>query len=95
METELRGLIEQEIDQLIIPETLERLVVWFKAMFPIKSMEDGLFGFVVGAVFSRFLTIAAVGTQGLPNDVQIKEFMELIERRTMEIRGKIKLAINK
>ena len=95
METELRGLIEKEIDSLIVPETLEKLVVWFQTMFPIKSMEDSLFGFIVGTIFSRFLTITAVGTQGLPNDAQVKEFMELIERRTMEIRGKIKLAISK
>jgi hypothetical protein len=61
----------------------------------VKSTEDSLFGLIVGAMVGRFLTIVAITKQRLPKDDELKEFMQLIERRTMEIRSKIRLAMSK
>ena len=94
MEVDIRGLIEKDIDSLIESATIDRLVVWFKEMFPIGSLEDSLFGFIVGAVFARFLGLLEERGRK-PTNAEVKEFMELIERRAMEIKGKIKLALNK
>jgi hypothetical protein len=94
METALRGLIEQEIDQLLAPEALDGLVLMFQQVYE-KSNEDTLFGFIIGSMLGRFLTIVAVAHNRLANDSEIKEFLTLTEKRTMEIRGKIKLAMNK
>jgi hypothetical protein len=95
METNFRGILEKEIDSLIQPETLEGLVIVFKALFPISSMQDSLFGFVVGAIYSRFLSIMQLVYRRQANDAELKEFVELIERRTLEIKGKIRLAMGK
>jgi hypothetical protein len=95
MEVTLRGFVEKEIDSLIVPEILEKLVMWFQTTYPIKSTEDSLFGFIVGAIFGRFATIIAITYHRFPNDGEFKEFMELLERRTMEIKSKIKLAMSK
>lgn len=89
METTIRGMLEKEIDTLITPKTLGSLFVAFQR-FPIKSMEDSLFGFVVGFIYCRFLVIKAS-----PTEEEMKELMEMIERRTMEIKGKIKLVMGR
>lgn len=95
METTVRGLLEKEIDELITPITLEKLIMMFQKIFPTKSMEDCLFGFIVGAIFTRALTIITIGENRELNNAETKELVELLERRTMEIKGKIKLTLGK
>jgi len=93
METTIRGIIEQYIDRIIQLESLEQLIIGFQR-FPIKSMENCLFGYVVGsAVVEYSYLITMIGRQ--PSIDKMKEFWDIIDRRTMEIRGKIKLALGK
>lgn len=95
MEVTLRGTLEKEIDALIKPETLAGLIELFKVLFPTKSMDDALFGFVVGAIYSRFLSIVQMVSRREPSEDETKECIEMIERRTFEIKGNIKLALGK
>jgi hypothetical protein len=93
METTLRAILEKDIDSLI-PEVLEKGLV-FKEVFPIKSLEDFLLGYILGMLSQKMMMIIQFGHQRPPNDAEMKEFLGLIERRTMEIKGKIKLAMSK
>ena len=93
MEITLRGMLEKEIDS-ITSEVLETVLV-FKEFFPMKSLEDFLLGFILGMLYLRMTTIIQLGYHRLPNEAEVKEFLNLIERRTMEIKGKIKLAMSK
>ena len=95
MERTLRGMLEQELDSLIKLETLEKTNQWFGLLTPMHTKEDALFGFVVGALFSRFLSIMEMEYRREPNDNELKEFFEIIERRTIDIKSQIKLALSK
>jgi hypothetical protein len=95
MESTLRGLVEKDIDSLLVPEVLEKVIIWFRKSYPLRSAKDSLFGFIVGTMFGRFSTITALAEKRQPNDAELKEFLELIERRTLEIKSKIKLVLNK
>jgi len=89
MEATVRGLVEKEIDDLISPEFLKVEIELFKSRFPHKSIEDCLFGFIVGAAFMRFMNITKY------SEKKALELWEIIDRRTLEIKGKIKLALGK
>jgi len=89
----IRGLLEKELDSLT-PETMEKLTP-FKELLLLASLEDFIFGFILGSLNLRFHTIIQTAYQREPNRIEINRFLDIIERRTMEIKGKIKLAINR
>jgi len=93
METTIRGIIEKHIDRMTQPKNLEIVAMSFER-FPIKSMEDCLFGFVVGSAVYQYSFLTESVGKPLTED-EATEFWDIIERRTMEIRGKIKLALGK
>jgi hypothetical protein len=93
MEKTLRGILEKDIDSMT-PEVLEKALV-FKEFFPMKALEDFLLGYILGMLSQKVIMMVQFGYDRPPNDAEMKEFLELIERRTMEIRGKIKLAMSK
>ena len=93
MEATLRGMVEKDIDSMT-PEVLETVLV-FKNVFPMKSLEDFLLGFILGMLYVRMTTIIQLGYHRPPSDSELKDFLDLIERRTLEIKGKIKLAMSK
>ena len=85
METTIRGILEKEIESMTHPDILGELVQKLPETFPTKSLEDCLFGFIVGVIFGRFVSLTkAKATAG-----GAEEFWDLLERRAMEIRGKI------
>jgi hypothetical protein len=93
VEITLRGFLEKEIDSLT-PEVLGKVLV-FEKFFPMKSLEDFLLGFIVGMMSMRMAMTIQIGYNRQPNDAEMGELFELIERRTTEIKGKIKLAMSK
>lgn len=50
MEVTLRGMLEKEIESFTSPEVLRDMILRFQERFPMKSMEDCLFGFTVGSI---------------------------------------------
>jgi hypothetical protein len=94
MERTIRGLLEKELDSLT-PESLEKAVDLIQQWLPLKSVEDFLLGYVFGGTYLRFLTIIQVAYRREATDAEIKECFEMIERRILEIKGKIKLAMSK
>jgi hypothetical protein len=89
----IRGLLEKELDS-VTPETMEKWTS-FNELLPLTSLEDFIFGFILGSLYLRFHTVIEAAHQREPNDIENGRFLDVIERRTMEIRGKIKLAINR
>jgi hypothetical protein len=95
MEITLRGLIEKELDSMLKTETLNNMIKMFKQVFPIKSTEDATFGFFVGAILTRAITIVELVYRRQPTDEEYLEMFNVIERRTFEIKGEIKKALGR
>jgi hypothetical protein len=91
METSLRGILEKDLDSVTV-EVL-KTALRFKDFLPMKSIEDFLFGFLVGMVVARMATTIQIFYSRQINDAETSELMDLIQRRTLEIKGKIKLAM--
>lgn len=94
MERILRGHMEKEIDNLLEPKVIYSVVLILKE-FLAEPKENNVFTFVIGAVFGRFLSLVDERYDRLPTENEIKEFLEMVERRTMEIKSKIKFAMSK
>ena len=69
--------------------------VSFKEVFPLSSLEDFIFGSVLGVLYCKFRIHFERAYRREPDRIETNRFFDIIERRTMEIRGKIKLAINR
>lgn len=94
METRIRGIIEKHIDRHTQPENLEIYIKSFRR-FPIKSMEDCLFGYIVGCVITEVAYLTATMKGRVTTLDELKELWGIIDERAMEIRGRIKLALGK
>lgn len=93
MEARLRGILEKEIEAMSDPIVLETAIKRFQESFPMTSMHDCLFGYVVGFLFGRFSSLIRMTGRRVANPAEIKEFWEMIERRTLLIKGNIRLAL--
>jgi len=95
MESRVRGILEQEIEVTTSPETLRTLISRARALTT-KNLEDCLFGLIIGFIFGRWATFLYPKIiMKVPTDAEVEEFWGMIEKRTMYIRGKIKLALGK
>lgn len=93
MEYKLRGWVEKALDKLLQPEVINNTIKISKR-FPLKSVEDFCFAFIVGHMNAASQAQALFYYKKEMTLEQWNEVMEIIERRTMEIRGKIKLALS-
>lgn len=94
METTIRGMLEQDIESLTQPDVLRVYIKGFQNAFPMKSMEDVCFGFIIGAILGRFVSLnKIIGREVTKADTT--EFWRMMQKRTMEIKGKIKVALGK
>ena len=94
MESELRGRVEKEMDRLLKPEVINMVVKLTKNL-PIKSTEDFCFGYIVGDLIVGTFEEARVRYGREPTPEEINEALNIITRRTMEIKGAIKFATSK
>jgi len=95
MEATVRGQIEKSIETITETEQLAQIAVGFRQRFPIKSVEDCVFGFIVGSLLSSYTAFMTMAGRTSLTDEEVNEFWDIIERRTLEIKGKIKLALGK
>ena len=95
METTIRGILEKEIESITNPDNLRSMSIRFQNLLT-KSVEDSLFGYVVGFLLGRFMSLIyiKIRTESVA-DAETREFWEMIEKRTMYIKGRIKLALGK
>lgn len=94
METTIRGLLEKDIDSLTKIDTLNKYAMVFRQLYPMKPLDDCLFGLVVGAILGRYITLNQTIEKDL-TDENIQELWNMIEKRTMFITGQIRLALGK
>lgn len=86
--------MEKEIDNLLEPKVIDSLVVILKE-FLAEPKENNVLTFIIGAVYGRFFTLVDERHDRLPTKSENKEFLKMVERRTMEIKSKIKFAMSK
>lgn len=94
METTIRGILEKDIESLTQPDILGIYIQGFQNTFPMKSMEDVCFGFIIGVILGRFVSLNKIIRREITK-ADTSEFWKMMEKRTMEIKGKIKVALSK
>lgn len=94
MESVFRGYVGKEVDSMVTPEAIDKIIVYSKN-FPLHKVEDFCFGVIVGFI----LTATVAGAKMLygrdATDKEMMEAMNMVNRRAMEIKGAIKLAMGK
>jgi hypothetical protein len=95
MEATIRGAIEEEIEYITRQDILEGNAKAFQKDFPMKSVEDLLFGFILGHLLTSYANLIRIAFRREVTHDEIEKLWELLKKRTMEIRGKIKLALSK
>lgn len=94
MEYKLRGWVEKSLDEFTEPEFIDKIVD-VSRRFPVKNLEEFCFAFIVGQINA--------GSQAQVNFFferdwtreEFNEVMDIVERRTTEIKGKIRLALGR
>ena len=94
MESVFRGRVEKELDRLLKPEVINTIVNISKNL-PLKSVEDFCFGYIVGDIIVGTFEEARIRYGRDANIEEINEALNVIQRRTMEIKGAIKLAMGR
>jgi hypothetical protein len=90
MEPKLRGVIEKMLDQMLTSEHLEDMSEVYELYKPfVKSKEDTMFGDIVGSMTERFISFIMDFDRRKPTDAEMKEFLDIIDRRAQEIKSKI------
>lgn len=91
MEYKLRGWVEKELDRLMQPEILANLVA-ISTRFPLNQTEDFVFGYIIGCINHGSQAQTLLYFKREMSREEWNEVMEIVERRTLEIRGKISMA---
>ncbi len=96
MEPILRGTIEQNIETITSSPYLEVIIHEMEKSFPAKTLEDLVFGVIIGYIWGTWsiFTKQQTGIETIDEE-QRKEFWEMMQKRTLEIKGKIKIALSK
>jgi len=97
LEPLLRGSIEHHIDVILGEKVLDNALEMFrKGLAPsVKDIEDALFGYVIGRTLEFSFAAVQVYYRRNPTDEEFKEIAEILERRAMEIKSKIRLIVNR
>lgn len=95
MEVSSRGLVEKLIDRITQINELAKMAELIQKEFPVESLKDCVLGYVVGTVLGCYVTIVGGLSGKAATQAEIDEFWDVIRKRTMYIKGQIKLATGK
>lgn len=85
----LRGLVEKIMDKMLSENSISKSRLMFDSMKPvIKNSDDAIFGFIYGHVFGK-LDAIYVNLNRQPTKEEVKEVVDAIKKRTMEIKSRI------
>jgi len=90
----VRGRLEKELDRLLKPEVIDTIVKISEDL-PLKTVEDFCFGYIVGDIIVGAYEESRVRYGRELNPEEMDEALNLIYRRTIEIKGAIKLAMGR
>jgi hypothetical protein len=94
LESEVRGRLEKELDRLLKPEVID-MIVKISENLPLKSVEDFCFGYIFGDIVVGAYEESRVRYGRELNPEEMDEALNLIYRRTIEIKGAIKLTMGR
>jgi len=90
MEVSIRGLLENLIDDLTSEKGLHTAFTVIGEFKPIvKSKQDAVFGYIIGAAFSNFAANYHITQNRLPNTSESEKFRILLLERANIIMSKI------
>ena len=95
MESYFRGFIEQKIEGWLEIDEIKEVFEILSYLQPIKvGIEDVILGFIIASLYDALINLCFVHYYRMPNDDEIDEFMDIIKRRTGEIKQKINHTVN-
>lgn len=94
MESVFRGQLEKELDRVLKPEVINTVMQISKDL-PLKSAEDFCFGYIVGDIIAGTFAEARTRYGRDTTAEEMDEALNIIYRRALEIKGAIKLAMNR
>ena len=96
MKPRLRGILEKQLDDLLKPDYLELMSTVYEGFKPlVKSIDDAMFGDIVGTMYERFVHYHFMFERESPTKSDKKELIKMIDRRAQEIRSNILMVTSK
>ena len=96
MESYFRGFIEQKIEGWLDDDEISQVYDILSYLQQIKiGIEEVILGFIIASLYDSLINLCFAHNYRVPNDDEIEEFMEIIKRRTGEIKQKINHVVNK
>ena len=91
MEIKFRGYLENAIDNQLKESTLKTYFDLNNVFSPIiSSTEDMVFGFIIGNTFANYAQVCEELRKGSMKIEDTTLFVEVVERRALEIQSKIR-----
>ena len=95
MESFLRGSIEQKIEAWLDDDEIKQVYDIVSYLKQIKiGIEDVILGFIIASIYDSLINLCFAHYYRVPNDDEIEELMEIIKRRTGEIKQRINHVVN-
>jgi hypothetical protein len=96
MESYFRGFIEQKIEDWLDDDEITQVYDIVSYLQQIKiGIEDVILGFIIASLYDSLINLCFTHYYRLPDDDEIDEFMDIIKRRTAEIKQRINHVVNK
>ena len=95
MDHEIRGRLESFIDDSLTEKGLRNTHVIVSSFKPtVSSIEDAMFGFIVGCAFSLYCVNIHEKYDRDINDDESKKFLNIMDLRAFSIKSKISEIVN-
>lgn len=96
LESYFRGFLEQKIEDWFDSDQIREVSEILNFLKPLNvGIEDVVFGFIVASLYDALINLCFVHYYRVPNDDEIDELMDIIKRRTGELKQKINHTVNK
>ena len=95
MEHEIRGRLEAYIDYLLTERGLKNVLGIISRFKPaVSSIEDAIFGWIIGSAFSFYVGCIDNSFKRDINDDEVLKFYNIMDLRALRIKSKISEIIN-
>jgi hypothetical protein len=95
MESFFRGSIEQKIETWLDDDEIKQVYDIVSYLQQIKiGIEDVILGFIIASLYDSLINLCFAHYYRVPNDDEISELMDIIKRRTGEIKQRINYVVN-
>jgi hypothetical protein len=96
MESHFRGFIEQKIEGWLDIDEINEVYGTLKYLQTIKiGIEDVILGFIIASLYDALINLCFAHYYRMPNQDEVDEFMDIIKRRTGEIKQLINHTVNR